>query len=145
LKIHPMVARKDGKMRFGKGFSRGELKEAGVDFKQALKLTIPVDLRRRTRHEENVNVLKQHPGLQMPKISKPPKPSKELPKKPSKPMKAEVIEQKPPKPKKPTKQKKATEIPKPSKRAKIPKAKKPVPKKTATRRKTAKPKSTEKT
>jgi len=144
LKIHPMVARKDGKMRFGKGFSKGELKEAGVDFKQALRLTIPVDLRRKTRHEENVSALKQRLGLQVPKISKPPKPSK----KSSKPKKAEVMEQKPTKPKK---QRKTTEISKPSKRVRAtkspesPKAEKTVLKKSSTRRKTVKSKGAEKT
>jgi len=132
-----MVARKDGKMRIGKGFSKDELKEAGVDFKQALRLTIPVDLRRKTKHEENVNVLKQRLAMQMPKTSKPPKPSK----KPSKPMKEKVAE----KPTKPKKREKTTEISKPSKRAKAPKAEGQVPKKSATRRKTAKSKSIEKT
>jgi len=137
-----MVARKDGKMRFGKGFSKGELKEAGVDFKQALRLTIPVDLRRRTRHEENVNVLRQQLGLRAPKISKPPEPSKK-----PKPEKAEVTEPKPTKLKKPTKQKRTKEISKPSKREKpikAPKAEKPVPKKSATRRKAVKSKGAEK-
>jgi large subunit ribosomal protein L13e len=138
-----MVARKDGKMRFGKGFSKSELKEAGVDFKQALRLTIPVDLRRRTRHEENVNSLRQQLGLQVPEISKLPKPVK----KPSKPVKAKVAEPKPAKPSKPTKttkQKKATEISKPSKRKKAEKASKtvkPLPKKSATRREAAKSKN----
>ena len=134
-----MVARKDGKIRIGKGFSKDELKEAGLDFKQALRLTIPVDLRRKTKHEENVNVLKQHLAMQMPKTSKPPKPSK----KPSKPLKEEVAE----KPTKPKKQKK-TEVSKPLKRAKVPKAakaEKPVPKKSVTRRKAAKSKGAEKT
>jgi len=137
-----MVARKDGKIRIGKGFSKSELKEAGVDFKQALRLTIPIDLRRKTRHAENVNVLRQQLGLQVPKISKkPPEPSQ----KPSKLVKTEVTEPKPAKPKKPTKQKKTTEISKPPKRAKTIKTEKPAPKKTAVKRKTAKPKGAEKT
>jgi len=140
LKIYPMIARKDGKMRIGKGFSKSELKEAGVDFKQALRLTVPIDLRRKTRHEENVNVLKQHLGLKVQKI-KPPKPSKE----PPKPVKTEVTGPKSAKLKKPTKRKKTTEISKPSKRAKTPKAEKPTPKKSAARRKAARTKSAEKT
>lgn len=85
MNIHPMVARKDGKMRIGKGFSKSELREAGLDFKQALRLTIPVDLRRETKHEENVNALRQHLGVQVPKI-KPPEQSRKLPR----PVKAEV-------------------------------------------------------
>jgi hypothetical protein len=141
-----MVARKDGKIRIGKGFSKSELKEAGVDFKQALRFTIPIDLRRKTRHAENVNVLRQQLGLQMPKISKPPEPVKkpaERAKKPAKPMKEEVAEAK--KPTKPTKQKKTTEISKPPKSAKTIKTEKPAPKKPAVKRKTVKPKGAEKT
>jgi hypothetical protein len=151
-------------MRFGKGFSKSELKEAGIDFKQALRLAMPVDLRRRTRHEENVNVIRQHLGLQAPKISKPPEILKEPSKKPSKPGKVEVKKEKPAiieKPKKPekaekpTKQKKA-DVSKPSKKVKTtksPKTKaakaeeteKPTPKKSVTKRKTTKSKSAEKT
>jgi len=136
LKIHPMVVRKDGKMRIGKGFSKGELKEAGIVSKQALRLTIPVDLRRNTKHEENVDALKQYLGLRVPKISKPPEPTKKLPK----PVKTKVAE-------KPTRRKKAPEVSKPLKRAKAPKAtktEKPAPKKTAARRKAAKSKGEEK-
>jgi large subunit ribosomal protein L13e len=145
LNIHPEVVRKDGKARLGRGFSRGELKEAEVDFKQALRLAVPVDLRRKTKHEENVHILKQYLSLRMPKISKPPKPSKKPLKKPSKPMKAEVMEQKPAKPTKPTKQKKTTEIRKPSKRAKAPKAERTTSKKSPAKRKIVKSKGKEKT
>jgi len=60
MKLQPMVLKKGGKTRKGKGFSRGELREAGLDSKQALKLGISVDLRRKTKSEENVKVLKQH-------------------------------------------------------------------------------------
>ena len=60
MKLQPMVLKKRGKNRKGKGFSRGELKEVGLDSRQALKLCIPVDLRRKTKREENIKVLKQH-------------------------------------------------------------------------------------
>ena len=60
MKLQPMVLKKGGKTRKGKGFSRGELREAGLDSKQALKLGISIDLRRKTKSEENVKVLKQH-------------------------------------------------------------------------------------
>jgi len=134
-----MVARKDGKMRIGKGFSKNELKEAGIDFKRALRLAIPVDLRRNTKHEENVNTLRQQLGLQEPKISKPPEPAKESSKKPPKHAKVKVAEQKRTKPMK----RKAKEVSKPLKSAKAPKAVKTesAPKKSATKRKAAKSKS----
>ncbi len=50
----PKVFKKNGKQRCGKGFSREELKKAGLSFKEALRLGIPVDSRRRTSHKENV-------------------------------------------------------------------------------------------
>jgi hypothetical protein len=139
-----MVTRKDGKMRFGKGFSKSELEEAKIDYKQALRLAIPVDLRRKTKHEENVSVLRQSLGVQVPKISKPPKPVE----KPSKPVKAKVVEPKPTKATKPTKQKKTAKVTQPPKRAKAVKAAKTEklkPKKSSTRRKAAKSKDAEET
>jgi len=54
----PKIFKKGGKQRCGKGFSREELKKAGLSLKEALKLGIPVDSRRRTAHEENVEVAK---------------------------------------------------------------------------------------
>jgi len=60
MKVQSTVRKKDGRTKEGRGFSRGELKEAGVDLKHALKLDIPIDPRRKTKHEENVKMLKQH-------------------------------------------------------------------------------------
>lgn len=56
--IKPIVFKKGGKQRYGKGFSREELKKGGLSFKEASKLGIPVDFRRRTIHEDNINVIK---------------------------------------------------------------------------------------
>lgn len=56
--IKPIVLRKGGKKRVGRGFSIGELKKVNFDFKKALKMGIPIDVRRRTVHEENVKALK---------------------------------------------------------------------------------------
>lgn len=41
----------------GRGFSRNELKEAGVSIKEALKKGIPIDLRRKTMYPENVQTI----------------------------------------------------------------------------------------
>jgi ribosomal protein L13E len=54
----PKVLRNDGKKIGGKGFSREELKKAGLSLTEAVKLHIPVDPRRKTAHEENVETLK---------------------------------------------------------------------------------------
>jgi len=60
MKVQSLVQKKGGRTRIGRGFSRGELREGGVDVKRAHKLGMPVDLRRKTKHEENVEILKQH-------------------------------------------------------------------------------------
>jgi len=59
MEIKPSVFKKDGKQRRGKGFSREELKKSGLSPREAFRLKIPVDLRRRTVHEENVNIIKE--------------------------------------------------------------------------------------
>jgi len=55
--VKPIVLKKGGKQRIGKGFSLGELKEAKLNIKKALKLGILVDTRRKTTHKENVKAL----------------------------------------------------------------------------------------
>lgn len=57
--IRAIVHRKKGR-RCGKGFSREELKAVGLSVKEALSLKIPVDIRRKTRHDENIQALKRH-------------------------------------------------------------------------------------
>jgi len=54
----PRVHRRDGKHVEGKGFSTDELKKAGTSLTEAVKLRVPVDPRRRTVHDENVEILK---------------------------------------------------------------------------------------
>jgi large subunit ribosomal protein L13e len=60
MKLHVVVLKGKGRTRRGRGFSRDELKEAGIDPKQALKLGVPIDPRRNTKHKENVKILKQY-------------------------------------------------------------------------------------
>ena len=57
MKIQAIVKRKR-RIRAGRGFSRGELREVNLSVKEALKLGIPVDIRRSTVHDENIDVLK---------------------------------------------------------------------------------------
>jgi len=59
MQLQPTVQRKD-KTRRGRGFSRAELREGGADFRQALKSRIPVDLRRKTKYESNIKILKRY-------------------------------------------------------------------------------------
>jgi len=53
-----IVYKKEGKPRGGRGYSVTELQEVGLDVKKALRLKIPIDLRRRSSHEDNVQALK---------------------------------------------------------------------------------------
>lgn len=59
LRNHLIVRRKGSERRGGRGFSREELKKAGVSLRQALRIGLPVDVRRRTAHDENVKLVKQ--------------------------------------------------------------------------------------
>jgi ribosomal protein L13E len=59
------------KQREGRGFSRSELKEAGSDRTEALRLKIPFDEKRKTVHAENVEALKAFLSANRP----PPKPN----------------------------------------------------------------------
>ncbi len=58
--IKPMITAQSGKRRQGKGFSPDEIKEAGLNAGDARQLKIPVDRKRRTSHEDNIEALKAH-------------------------------------------------------------------------------------
>jgi large subunit ribosomal protein L13e len=58
-KLVPLVKSPTTKnLREGKGFSVGELRQAGVTFELAKKLGIRIDRRRKSVREENVKTLK---------------------------------------------------------------------------------------
>ena len=57
MKIQALVKRKR-RIRAGRGFSREELRKVNLSVREALKLGIPIDVRRSTMHEENVKALK---------------------------------------------------------------------------------------
>lgn len=58
MNIVAYVYTREGKKKEGKGFSLEELKAANLSYEKALKLGIPVDLRRNTCYEENIQTLK---------------------------------------------------------------------------------------
>jgi large subunit ribosomal protein L13e len=70
LRIRSIVHKRRDNKREGKGFSRKELKKAGFSLKQALRIGIPVDSRRRTIHSENVKLAKQQLSKHFPKKRK---------------------------------------------------------------------------
>ena len=58
--IKPKILKPDGKQRNGRGFSPEELKKAGLNPTEAKRLEIPVDRRRKTAHDPNVEAMKAY-------------------------------------------------------------------------------------
>ena len=58
--IKPKILNPKGKQRSGRGFSRNEIEKAGLNATEASKAGLPVDFRRKTAHEENVEVVKAY-------------------------------------------------------------------------------------
>ena len=83
--IKPEILTPSGKQRSGKGFSLEELKKAGLNKAEAKKLEIPVDIRRRTAHDQNVEALKAYSEKKKAEAKPKPKPEpKAQPKKKAK-------------------------------------------------------------
>jgi len=72
--IKPKILKPDGKQRSGRGFSREELKKAGLTEAEAKKLEIPVDKRRQTAHDQNVEAIKAYAEKKKAKTKPKPKP-----------------------------------------------------------------------
>ncbi len=72
--IKPKILKPDGKQRSGRGFSIEELKKAGLNRAEAKKLEIPVDERRKTAHDQNVEVIKAYAEKEKAKTKLKPKP-----------------------------------------------------------------------
>jgi large subunit ribosomal protein L13e len=72
--IKPKILKPDGKQRSGRGFSREELKKAGLNKAEAKKLEIPVDKRRKTAHDQNVKAIKAYAEKKKAKTKPKPKP-----------------------------------------------------------------------
>jgi ribosomal protein L13E len=58
--IKPVITKQNGKHKTGKGFSPDELKAAGISKQQAWQAGLPVDMRRKSSHDENVAAIKAH-------------------------------------------------------------------------------------
>ena len=58
--VKPSITTQKGKKKQGKGFSPDELKAAGISKQQAKQARLPVDLRRKSSHDENVEAIKAH-------------------------------------------------------------------------------------
>ncbi|MFX1318680.1 MAG: ribosomal protein L13e [Promethearchaeota archaeon] len=67
-----------GETRRGRGFSHSELKDAGIELADARWMAIPIDSRRKTKHPENVKLLKDY-AKRISKLKIAPKASKSAP------------------------------------------------------------------
>jgi large subunit ribosomal protein L13e len=81
--VKPKILKPDGKQRGGRGFSREELKKAGIDSAEAKRLKLPVDKRRKTAHDQNVEAIKTYADKKKAKV-KPKQKPKPQPKKKAK-------------------------------------------------------------
>jgi len=55
--LKPVIQKPDGKTKNGRGFSPNELAKAGITCFQAKQLGLPVDFRRKSEHESNIETL----------------------------------------------------------------------------------------
>ncbi len=55
-----VITKQNGKQSIGRGFSLNELKEAGLNKQDAKKIGIPLDIKRKSLHDENVACIKAH-------------------------------------------------------------------------------------
>ena len=74
--IKPKILKPDERQRVGRGFSREELKKAGVNLQEARRIQLPIDFRRRTAHDENVEAVKTYAANEKAKPKPAPKPEK---------------------------------------------------------------------
>jgi len=69
MSIQAIVKRKR-KVSRGRGFSRGELKEVGLNCTESLDMGIPVDVKRSSKHQENIDALQTYLKTIKPKTTK---------------------------------------------------------------------------
>ena len=72
--IKPQILKPCGKQRSGRGFSREELKKAGLNKAKAKKLGIPVDSKRKTLHDQNVETMRAYAEKKKAEAKPKPKP-----------------------------------------------------------------------
>jgi len=58
--IKAIITKRNGKKSESRGFSLTELKNAGLTKQDAMKIGIPLDVKRKSMHNENVETLKMH-------------------------------------------------------------------------------------
>jgi ribosomal protein L13E len=57
--IKVVITKHNKKQSVGKGFSPTELEKAGVNKQQAKQIGLPVDVKRKSAHDENITAIKE--------------------------------------------------------------------------------------
>ena len=58
--IKVVITKHNKKQNIGKGFSPTELEKAGVNKQQAKQIGLPVDVKRKSAHDQNIATIKEH-------------------------------------------------------------------------------------
>jgi large subunit ribosomal protein L13e len=58
--IKVVITKHNKKQNIGKGFSITELEKAGVNKQQAKQIGLPVDVKRKSAHDQNIATIKEH-------------------------------------------------------------------------------------
>ena len=75
--IKVVITKHNKKQSLGKGFSPTELEKAGVNKQQAKQIGLPVDVKRKSAHDENITAIKEcmekakAQAVKEPKLQKP--------------------------------------------------------------------------
>ena len=82
-KIKATITKRNGKKSTSRGFSLTELQKAGLTKQDAKQMGIPLDAKRKSAHDENIETLKAHAEKAKPK-AKPKEPKRKPTQKPKK-------------------------------------------------------------
>jgi len=81
--IEAKITKRNGRKTVSRGFSLSELQKAGLTKQDARKMGIPLDVKRKSAHDENVETIKAH-AEKAKAEAEPKEPEMELTEKPKK-------------------------------------------------------------
>jgi len=74
--IKVVIIKHNKKQNIGRGFSPTELEKAGVNKQQAKQIGLPVDVKRKSAHDQNIATIKEHAKKAKAQAAAKPKPQK---------------------------------------------------------------------
>jgi large subunit ribosomal protein L13e len=74
--IKVVITKHNKKQNIGRGFSPTELEKAGVNKQQAKQIGLPVDVKRKSVHDQNIATIKEHAEKAKAQAATKPKPQK---------------------------------------------------------------------